>query len=71
MTRTLGWNLSIHHVCITRNIRYYPAQKVFGQDSILNTCHKANWQLIKIQNRNLINKGDEQDYRNKKEHMYN
>ena len=27
--------------------QHTPAQLVFGQDSVLNTLHEANWQIIK------------------------
>ena len=51
--------------------QYTPAQLVFGRDSILNTCHEANWQLIKKRKKDLINKGNHQEYCNKKEHTHN
>ena len=35
--------------------QYTPAQLVHGQDSILNTRHEANWQLIKKHREDLIN----------------
>ena len=38
--------------------QYTPAQLVFGCDSILNTRHEADWQLIKTRKQNLINKGN-------------
>ena len=38
--------------------QYTPAQLVFGRDSILNTRHEADWQLIKTRKQNLINKGN-------------
>ena len=41
-------------------------QLVFGQDSILNTRHKANWQLIEKHTQDLINKGNKQEYCNRK-----
>ena len=36
-------------LCVTVNTttQHTPAQLVFGQDSILNTLHEANWHLIK------------------------
>ena len=51
--------------------QYTPAQLLFGRDSILNTRHKENWQLIKKCKQDLINKGNQQEHRNQKEHMYN
>ena len=48
-----------------------PAQLVFRRDSILNTCHKANWQLIKKCKQYLINKGNQQENGNQKEYTYN
>ena len=32
-------------ITIHTTTQYTPAQSVFGQDSILNTCHEANWHL--------------------------
>ena len=51
--------------------QYTPAQLVFGQESILNTRHEANCQIIKKHKHELINKGNQQENHNKKEHMYN
>ena len=43
---------------------------MFGQDLILNTCHKANQELIKKRRQDLINKENKQENHNKKEHTY-
>ena len=51
--------------------QYTPAQLVFGRDSLLNTRHAANWQLIKKRKHELINKGIQQQNHNVKEHTYN
>ena len=51
--------------------QYTPAQLVFGRDSILNTCHEVNWQLIKKRKQDLINKGNQRENHNQKEHTYN
>ena len=51
--------------------QYTPAQLLFGQDSILNTCHEAKWQLIKKRKQDLINKGNQRENRHKKEYTYN
>ena len=37
--------------------RYTPAQLVFGLNSILNTCNKVNWHLIKKRKQDLVIKG--------------
>ena len=37
-------------------MQHTPAQLVFGRDSILNTRHEANWQIIKKCKQDLINK---------------
>ena len=52
-------------------IQSTPAQLVFGQDSILNRRHEANWQLIKKCKQDVIHKGYQQENCNQKEHMYN
>ena len=51
--------------------QYTTAQFVFGRDSILNTRHEANWQLIKKRKQDFINKGNQRENRNQKEHTYN
>ena len=51
--------------------QYTPALLVFGQDSILNTHQEANCQLIMKQKQDLINKGNQQENHNQKEHTYN
>ena len=51
--------------------QYTRAQLVFGRDSILNTRYEANWHLMKKRKQDLINKGNQQENRNQKEHMYN
>ena len=44
--------------------QYTPAQFVFAQDSILNTHHKANSQLIKKHKQDLIHKRNQQENHN-------
>ena len=39
--------------------QYTTAQLVYRRDSILNTRHEANWQLIKNRKQDLINKGNQ------------
>ena len=51
-------------------MQYTPAQLVFGQDSILNTRHEVNWQLIQKHKQDLISKGNQKKNCNKKEHAY-
>ena len=41
--------------------QHTPVSLVFGQDSILNTRHKANLQLIKKRKQDLINNGNPQE----------
>ena len=48
-----------------------PVQLVFGRDSILNTRHEADWQLIRSRKQTLINKGNECETRNRLPHEYN
>ena len=43
-------------------MQYTPAPLVFGRDSILTTCHEANWHLIKKHKQDLINKGKQYKY---------
>ena len=52
-------------------MQHTPAQLVFGQDSILNTRHKADWQLVKKRKQDEINKGNQRKNLNQKEHMCN
>ena len=51
--------------------QYTPAQFVFGRDTILNTRHETNWQLIKKCKQDLIHEENQRENRNQKEHMYN
>ena len=39
-------------------MQYTQAQLVFGRDSVLNTRHEANWQLLKKHKQDIINKGN-------------
>ena len=52
------------HTTVHITTQYTPAQLIFGRDSILNTLHEANWQSIKKLKQNLINKGNQREYRN-------
>ena len=56
------------HAMVYTTMQHTPAWLVFGQDSILNIHHKANWKKRK---QDLINLGNEQENCNKKEFMYN
>ena len=51
-------NMFALHAMVHTTTQYNPAQLVFGQDLILNTCHKANWQIIKKHKQDLMNKGN-------------
>ena len=51
-------------------MQHTPAQLVYGQNSILNACQETNWQLIKKRKQDLINKGNQQENHNPKEHTY-
>ena len=44
------------HATVHTTTQHTPAQLVFGRDSILNTHHDANWQLIQKHKQDLINK---------------
>ena len=50
--------------------QYTPAQLVFGRDSILNTRHEADWQLIKTRKQNLTNKGNARENNKWLTHVY-
>ena len=50
--------------------RFTPTQLVFGRDAILNTRHEANWQIIKDRKQRLINRGNERENKNRKDHTY-
>ena len=67
----LASNLFEWHAIVHTTMHYTSAQFVFGQYSILNTCHKANWQLIQKCKQDLINQGDRQKNLNCKEHICN
>ena len=44
------------HATVQTTTQYTPAPLVYRRDSILNTRHEANWQLIKKRKQDLINK---------------
>ena len=69
--RILASTMLAPRATVHTTTQYTPAQLVFQRDSILNTRHKANWQLIKKRKQDLINKGNQQENRNQKEHTYN
>ena len=50
--------------------QYTPAQLVFDHDSILNTRHEADWQLIKTRKQSLINKGNAHENNKRLTHAY-
>ena len=50
--------------------QHTPAQLIFGRDSIMNTRHEADWQLIKNRKQNLINKGNARENRKRSDHTY-
>ena len=47
-----------------------PAQLVFGQDTILNIQHKADWATIKARKEKLILKNNLAENKKCKQHMY-
>ena len=49
--------------------QHTPTQLVFGRDEILNIHHEANWQLIKQHKQALINKGNQEDNRQRQSHL--
>ena len=51
--------------------QYTQAQLVFGQDSILNIRHEANWEIIKKYEQDFINKGNQQENCNLNKYTYN
>ena len=51
--------------------QHSPAQLVFGRDSIMNTPHEADWQLLKPCKHTLINTGNEHNNRYRLPHEYN
>ena len=55
----------VMRVTMHTTTQYTAAQLVFGLDSILNTRHKTNWQLIKKYKQDLIYKGNQQENCNK------
>ena len=68
---TLASTIFALRATVHTTTQYIPAQLVFGRDSILNTRHKANWQLIKKCKQDFNKKGNQQEIRNRKEHTYN
>ena len=44
---TLATTMLILLATVRTMLQYTPEKLVFGSDSIMNKCHKANWQVIK------------------------
>ena len=57
-------------VTVHTTTQYTPAQLIFGRDSIINRRHEIDWETIRKQKQNLINKGNERENRNRKNHTY-
>jgi len=47
-----------------------PGQLVFGRDMILNIKHTANWEYIKQRKQQIINKNNQRENAERKEHVY-
>ena len=43
---------------IHNTMQYTPAQSIFGRDSIIKRRHHIDWQTIKKQKQELVNKGN-------------
>ena len=50
--------------------QYTPAQLIYGRDSIINWRHEVEWETIRKQKQELINKGNECENRNQINHTY-
>ena len=50
--------------------RFTPTQLVFRRDAMLNTRHEADWKIIKDRKQWLINRGNERENKNRKDHTY-
>ena len=67
----LASTMFVLHVMVHTTTKYTLVQLEFGWDSILKTCHKANWQIIEKCKQHLIDEGNQQENCNKKEHTNN
>ena len=56
--RILGSTIFTLCAMVHTKTQYTHAKLVFGQNSILNTRHKANWTVIKKCKQDLISKGN-------------
>ena len=70
-TGNLASTMLAIHATVHTHTQHSPTQLVFGRDSILNTRHEADWQLIKSCQQTLINKGNEHENRYRLPHEYN
>ena len=66
----LASTMSALRATIHTTTKYTPAQFIFGRDSIINQRYNTDWETIKKQKQDLINKGNERDNRNRTNHMY-
>ena len=57
-------------VTVHTTTRFNPTQLVFGRDAILDTRHEADWKTIKDHKQRLLNRGNERENKNRKDHTY-
>ena len=69
--RILASTMSALRVMVHATTQHTTAQLVFRRELILNTRHEANWKLIEIRKQDIINKENQRENRNRKEHTYN
>ena len=54
----------VMQITVHATLNTVPMQLVLGRYVILNLLHKENWQLIKLQKQDLINKNTEIEIKN-------
>ena len=57
----MGWYIGLHHVCpkgySTHYYLVFPFQQIFGHNSIINQHHHIEWERIRKQKQDFVNKG--------------
>ena len=66
----LASTMSALRATVHTTTQYTPVQLIFGRDSIINPHYKIDWELIRKQKQDLINKGNKGENCKKISHAY-
>ena len=58
----MGWHIGLPYV----SPKHTPAQLIFGCNIVINQCHDVDWEAIRKQKQDLINRGNKSENCDKK-----